>query len=184
MAPQVTRISIFFACLVFAFAGSVSVISPSSIGQLGPKRYDSLARLQNQPEKYSGNKPCITCHGNSSPHAQNGVPCEACHGPGAAHSKDKNVGVTVLPTRAACGICHESNAAKRVSFPQVGMTTHYPNQRCVDCHKMHMYLNPKPSNTTKPAVEAMAAGSAPKTGSTKPTAPDKLQSKTQKVGGK
>ncbi|MDR3691413.1 MAG: cytochrome c3 family protein [Fimbriimonas sp.] len=169
MTPQVTRICIVFGCLVFAFLGLKSVVVPDSFGKLGHYRYAALAELQGHPQKFAGKETCIKCHGNTAPHSQNGVSCESCHGPGAAHAKDDSIGVTVMPTRAACGACHAMSAARRDTFPQVDLSEHNPGQRCVDCHKMHMKLDVKaarsdlkaPDNKIPAGVTPPDAGSVP-----------------------
>lgn len=146
MAPQATRICLVFGCVIIAFAGFRSLTVPESFGKLGHYRYGALADVSAHPMKFEGKQTCIDCHQNNSPHTDKGVSCETCHGPGAAHSQDfDSAKLKVDTSRAACGICHAINTARRDSFPQVDMTDHHPSQRCVECHQMHPEDAPSPA---------------------------------------
>ncbi len=161
MAPQATRISIVFGCLIFAFVGIRSVTVPESFGKQGHWRFTSLADISKHEAKFEGKQACIDCHANNTPHTAKGVSCETCHGPGAAHTKEFDTSkVVVNNTRAFCGTCHAMNAARRASFPQVDMTDHHPAQRCTECHKIHPEDAPTAAAGTKPGTVPKADASA------------------------
>ena len=172
MAPQATRISIVFGCLVFAFAGVRTLIVPDSFGKTGHFRQAALGAIAAHPPKFEGKQPCIDCHANNTPHTDKGVSCETCHGPGAAHSKDFDSSKLVVDkTRNACGRCHAMNTARRSTFPQVDMAEHHGSQRCVECHNIHPEVPGKPIGDLKPAGIPKDEADAKPTAPVKPGAP-------------
>lgn len=185
MAPQITRISIVYGCVVFAFIGFRSLTVPESFGKTGHFRHAALAELASHPMKFEGKQPCIDCHQNNSPHTDKGVSCEACHGPGAAHAKDFDSAKLLVPkTRAFCGTCHAMETARRATFPQIDLTDHYPSQRCIECHDIHpddgkpigSIKGEKPdkpqaaANSSSAAKPADGAKTTPASGKTPPVA--------------
>jgi hypothetical protein len=66
------------------------------------------------------------------------VNCEACHGPLAKHADDpSSVKPAKLDTAVLCARCHEANAAKPKSFPQVASADHSTGLPCDTCHQPH-----------------------------------------------
>lgn len=168
MAPQATRISLVFGCLVIIFFGFRSLTVPESFGKTGHYRGAAVKALASRDVKFEGKQPCIDCHANNSPHTDKGVSCETCHGPGAAHTKDFDAAKLETNTsRSFCGRCHAMNSARRDTFPQVDMADHHANQRCVDCHKMH------PEDAAKSGDSAKPADTAKPTDAAKPAEPAK-----------
>jgi uncharacterized CHY-type Zn-finger protein len=114
---------------------------PRSFGQYGHYRGDALGEMAARPVKYAGHQACETCHADvfdkkkAGRHA--GVNCEACHGPLAKHADDPSETPVKLDTAVLCAKCHEANAAKPRSFPQVATADHSSGLPCDTCHQPH-----------------------------------------------
>jgi hypothetical protein len=120
-------------------------VIPKAFGQYGHYRPGALDLVKSRPLAYAGQQECANCHEeqvkvrSEGKHAH--VACEACHGPLAKHAEDPGSVIPKLPDVATlCVRCHEKNAAKPASFPQVASVEHSSGMLCNTCHKPH---NPK-----------------------------------------
>ncbi len=127
------------------------IFIPKTFGQYGHYDAASLDRIRQRPISYAGQDACVMCHDDqakvraSGPHAH--VACEACHGPQQAHAgaDDPSAHKPVLPdTAVLCKRCHEKDAAKPKSFPQVVSAEHSGGAACNVCHTPHNPLRMKP----------------------------------------
>ena len=121
-------------------------IIPRAFGQYGHYRPGALDSVAARPIAYAGQDACLSCHEEegkvraSGRHAR--IACETCHGPLARHAEDSASLKPKLPDVATlCARCHEKDAAKPQSFPQVATAEHSGGMACNECHKPH---NPKP----------------------------------------
>lgn len=94
------------------------------------------------PISFAGHDACVMCHQEvydlkkTGKHAD--VACEACHGALAAHADDPEKMVPKRPdTKVLCARCHEANAAKPKTFPQVDSKEHSGGAACNTCHVPH-----------------------------------------------
>jgi hypothetical protein len=91
---------------------------------------------------FAGHETCEGCHADVLEKKKDGkhahVNCEACHGPLAKHADDPaSVTPEKLDTAVLCVRCHEANAAKPKSFPQVVSADHSSGLPCDTCHQPH-----------------------------------------------
>jgi len=91
---------------------------------------------------FAGQAQCVECHDEEAKlraagkHAR--VACEACHGPQAAHAGDfVNVKPQLPDVAKLCARCHEQDAAKPKTFPQVVTAEHSGGVVCNTCHQPH-----------------------------------------------
>ena len=126
-----------------------AAVVPKGFGQYGHYRPGALAAVRRHPVSYAGQDTCVMCHDDQAKvraagrHAR--VACEACHGPQANHAAEQMNGVAngpaakpKLPDVATlCVRCHEKDAAKPKTFPQVASTEHSGGMLCNTCHKPH-----------------------------------------------
>ena len=117
------------------------VVIPKDFGKYGHYRPGALDQIRQRPVTYAGQDQCLTCHEDQGKARAEGkhahVACEACHGPQAKHAEDPAI-VPKLPDAATlCARCHEKDAAKPESFPQVVSAEHSSGMSCKDCHKPH-----------------------------------------------
>jgi hypothetical protein len=119
-----------------------SAIIPKAFGQYGHYRPGALDLVRQHPIAYAGQDTCVMCHDDQAKvraagkHAH--VACEACHGALAQHADDPEAHVPKLPDVAdLCRRCHEKDAAKPKSFPQVATAEHSGGMACNTCHQPH-----------------------------------------------
>jgi len=119
-----------------------AAVVPKGFGKYGHYRPGALDMIRQKPTAYAGQDACVMCHDDeakaraSGKHA--GVHCEACHGPLADHASDPSTHVPQLPDVAnLCRRCHEKDAAKPPSFPQVATAEHSGGALCNTCHQPH-----------------------------------------------
>jgi len=119
-----------------------SAVIPKAFGQYGHFRPGALDDVRKRPLAYAGQGTCVLCHDDEAKvraagkHAH--VACEACHGPQAEHADDPVSHVPKLPDVAnLCRQCHEKDAAKPSSFPQVATAEHSSGMACNACHQPH-----------------------------------------------
>ena len=121
-----------------------SAFIPKSFGEYGHYDPAALARVRSRPITYAGHETCEMCHDKvaalktAGSHAH--VACETCHGPQSAHanSDDPAAHKPPLPDVAGlCRRCHEKDAAKPRSFPQVATVEHSGGAACNTCHQPH-----------------------------------------------
>jgi hypothetical protein len=119
-----------------------SAVIPRAFGQYGHYRPAALDAIRARPIAFAGQDTCVMCHEDQAKvraagrHAH--VACEACHGPQAKHADDPSAVKPALPDVAAlCRRCHEKDAAKPRTFPQVATAEHSGGQLCNACHQPH-----------------------------------------------
>ena len=115
---------------------------PRSFGQYGHFRGNAIAEIADHPVQFAGHQACETCHAEVADKKKAGrhvrVNCEACHGPLAQHADDPtSVQPAKLDTAVLCVRCHEQNAAKPKTFPQVASAEHSSGLACDTCHQPH-----------------------------------------------
>jgi len=117
-------------------------VIPKAFGQYGHYRPGALQAARARPVSFAGQDACIACHDDQAKARAGGrhahVACEACHGPQARHAADPTALKPTLPDAATlCRSCHEKDAAKPKSFPQVATADHMPGAVCTGCHQPH-----------------------------------------------
>jgi len=121
-----------------------SAFIPKAFGKYGHYDAAALDVLRQRPMAYAGQDQCVMCHDDQAKvraagkHAH--VACEACHGPQAAHAlaDDPSAHKPQLPDVAnLCRRCHEKDAAKPRTFPQVATAEHSGGAACNSCHQPH-----------------------------------------------
>jgi hypothetical protein len=132
---------VFIAGLVL-FLVIRAFLVPKSFGEYGHYRGNALAEIAARPIKFAGHETCEACHTDVLEKKKDGkhahVNCEACHGPLANHADDPaSVTPEKLDTAVLCVRCHEANAAKPKSFPQVASVDHSGGLPCDTCHQPH-----------------------------------------------
>jgi hypothetical protein len=118
------------------------MVVPKDFGKYGHYRAGALDAAAAKPLGYAGQEACAMCHDeqvsarNAGRHAK--IACEACHGPLAAHANDPASLTPKRPdTAVLCKRCHEKDAAKPKTFPQVVTAEHSGGAACKTCHKPH-----------------------------------------------
>ena len=150
-AGHLFRLAGVFVAGVLLFLVIRSFLVPKSFGEYGHYRGNALAEIAARPVNFAGHETCETCHADAFDKKKDGkhahVNCEACHGPLAKHADDPgSVTPAKLDTAVLCVRCHEANAAKPKSFPQVVSADHSNGLPCDTCHQPH-----------SPAIAAEAA---------------------------
>ncbi len=126
--------------LVFLVARAVAV--PKGFGEYGHYRAPAIRDAAAKTPVFAGQAACAECHDDvlatKAAGAHRGVHCEACHGPLSAHAADPSAVEVALPDgRALCVTCHEQNASRPASFPQVVPSEHAGDDVCTECHVPH-----------------------------------------------
>lgn len=151
MAPQVVRITIVFAAIVFLFIAIRSQIVPAGFGEDGFHRKQGPERVASAPIRHAGMKACVDCHSSKidlTPHVKKGVHCESCHAASEAHVLNPESKKPKVPqTREDCTRCHAKIVSRPAWYPQIDPTKHNPDSRCIDCHEIH----PSESSTEEQA---------------------------------
>ena len=150
-AGHLFRLLGVFVAGVLLFLVIRAFLVPKSFGEYGHYRGAALAEIAARPINFAGHEACETCHADVLDKKKGGkhahVNCEACHGPLAKHADDPgSVTPAKLDTAVLCVRCHEANAAKPKSFPQVVSADHSNGLPCGTCHQPH-----------SPAITAEAA---------------------------
>jgi len=150
-AGHLFRLLGVFVAGVLLFLVIRAFLVPKSFGEYGHYRGAALAEIAARPINFAGHEACETCHADVLDKKKGGkhahVNCEACHGPLAKHADDPgSVTPAKLDTAVLCVRCHEANAAKPKSFPQVVSVDHSNGLPCDTCHQPH-----------SPAITAEAA---------------------------
>lgn len=141
-AEHLIRVVVLLALGVVVFLVIRQAVVPTDFGKYGHFRPAALGDIRARPVKFAGHAVCESCHSdvaetkNKGQHA--GVACEACHGPLANHAEDPGSVIPKLPDVAVlCVRCHEANASKPKSFPQVVSAEHSGGMVCNTCHQPH-----------------------------------------------
>jgi hypothetical protein len=141
MAPQLSRILLVFAGIVFMFLAFRSQAVPDGFGEDGFYRKQGPAVVAAHELKHAGIDACKDCHPDkidATPHVKKGVHCESCHGPAAKHVEDWEASKPkVMNTRADCARCHGMIVGRPDWYPQIDPKEHNPDGKCVDCHEVH-----------------------------------------------
>lgn len=119
-----------------------AAVVPKDFGKYGHYRAGALDMIAARPVGYAGRRQCEACHVDEAKAHAGGkhanVGCETCHGPLAKHADDPVANVPKLPDVAnLCRRCHEKDAAKPASFPQVVTVAHSNGMLCDVCHQPH-----------------------------------------------
>jgi hypothetical protein len=119
-----------------------SAVIPKAFGQYGHYRPAALEINRQRPVAFAGQAECVLCHDSEAKTRAAGkhahVACEACHGPQAKHAADPMALKPTLPDVAPlCASCHQKDAAKPKSFPQVVPAEHSGGMVCNTCHQPH-----------------------------------------------
>jgi hypothetical protein len=141
-SAHLIRPAVVLLAALAVFLAVRSAIIPKAFGQYGHYRPGALDLVRQHPIAFAGQDTCLMCHEDegkaraAGKHAH--VACEACHGPLAQHTEDPSAHVPKLPEVAnLCRRCHEQDAAKPRTFPQVVTAEHSGGAACNDCHKPH-----------------------------------------------
>ncbi len=141
-SAHLVRPAVFLLAMLTAFLVIRSAIIPEAFGRYGHYRPGALDLVRQHPIAYAGQDACIVCHEDEAKNRAVGkhahVGCEACHGALEQHARDPAAYVPKLPEAAnLCRACHEKDAAKPKSFPQVVTAEHSGGVACNTCHQPH-----------------------------------------------
>jgi hypothetical protein len=141
-SAHLVRPAVVLLAALAIFLAVRSAIIPKAFGQYGHYRPGALALVRSHPIAFAGQDTCVMCHDEQATARAAGkhahVACEACHGPLAQHADDPTAHVPKLPDVAdLCRRCHEKDAAKPASFPQVATAEHSGGTACNSCHQPH-----------------------------------------------
>jgi hypothetical protein len=136
------RVAALFVAGILLFLVVRSYMVPKSFGEYGHYRGNAMAEIAARPVNFAGHQTCEGCHDEVLNKKKDGkhahVNCEACHGAQAKHADDpSSVQPPKLDTKVLCVRCHEANAAKPKSFPQVAAEEHSSGLACDTCHQPH-----------------------------------------------
>lgn len=136
------RLAAVFVVGLLLFLVIRAALVPKSFGKYGHYRGNAIAEIAARPVDFAGHEACESCHTDVLDKKKHGkhahVNCEACHGPLARHADDPaSVQPPKLDPAALCVRCHEANAAKPKSFPQVASAAHSTGLPCDSCHQPH-----------------------------------------------
>jgi Cytochrome c554 and c-prime len=128
--------------VVGAFLLVRSAVVPKAFGQYGHFRPAALEVNRHKALVFAGQAECVLCHNDEAKARAAGkhahVSCEACHGPQAQHANDPGALKPALPdVKVLCARCHEKDAAKPKTFPQVATAEHSSGLACNTCHQPH-----------------------------------------------
>jgi hypothetical protein len=142
--PQIPRLVIAFALLIFLFLVLRHFLVPDTFGKYGPYRAAAMDDYSLLEIHYSGQEACFKCHQvvadslKADVHSE--IHCETCHGPGQKHCETSALPDITRPTgREFCGRCHVLNAARQKdAVMQVDLKIHNIDKNCIECHNPHM----------------------------------------------
>jgi hypothetical protein len=141
-SEHLVRLTFVLALGLLIFFLIRRAVVPAGFGQYGHYRPGALTDIRARPVSFAGHELCEACHDTvagqkaKGPHAH--VACEACHGSLAKHADDPTALKPQKPDPATlCARCHEADAAKPHSFPQVDSKKHSEGQSCGLCHNPH-----------------------------------------------
>ena len=142
-AQHVFRMAGLFGAGIAVFLLLRWVFVPEDFGVLGHYRASALTLNRDKPLAYAGRAVCADCHADvvearaGGRHEQ--VGCEACHAPAARHaSGDDKAPRPVKPDgRIGCLACHDRDASRPATHPQVVASEHAGDAVCTSCHQPH-----------------------------------------------
>lgn len=144
-ASHLVRLAAAVAAGFVVFLIIQRFLVPPTFGRYGHYRAASVEEVAARPVHFAGQDACLECHTDEAQARASGrhahVSCEACHGAQAAHVEDASASKPQLPAVVPlCSRCHEADAAKPRTFPQVKTAEHSGGAACDSCHQPH---NPK-----------------------------------------
>lgn len=140
MPPQIVRLVLLTIGIVGSYLVARSFLTPASFGQYGWFRANAMGEIASLPRSYAGRKACAECHDDEqkklAQKEHKTLSCEGCHGPALAHVDNPDVKPDIL-TFSHCTRCHEANPSRPKWHKQISSRTHYPGQKCTECHVPH-----------------------------------------------
>ncbi len=140
MPPQIVRLVLLTITIVGSYLVARFFLTPSSFGRYGWYRGEALEELSSRPRSFAGKKACEECHSDEclklSKAEHHGLSCEGCHGVGQAHADNPDIKIDIR-TFSECVRCHEANPSRPKWLKQISTKTHYPGQKCTECHVPH-----------------------------------------------
>lgn len=144
------RFGLAVTALVVVFIAMSQILPPSSFGQFGWYRGDSVQEIMDLPLKHVGADRCLECHEpvnirwESSIHSE--VSCESCHGVADEHVKTNSSLGFVVPLDQLCTLCHAESISRPEGFSQIKLEEHWTNitintiennvdSTCTVCHE-------------------------------------------------
>jgi len=138
--PQVLRLLLLTAVIVFGYFTARALLTPPSFGQHGFYRGAALEELASREPVYAGAKACAECHEEVVVALAAGkhrtLSCEGCHGASQAHADNPDLTPQIL-NYSHCVRCHEANPSRPPWHKQVASREHYAGSRCTECHVPH-----------------------------------------------
>jgi hypothetical protein len=145
MPPQIVRLIVLTIGILGSYLVARYFLTPPSFGEYGWYRGNALGELANSREPlFAGKKACEECHSDESAkllkHDHKTLACETCHGPCQAHAEKPDVESLKPPKLgySMCVRCHEFSPSRPKWHHQIAPQTHYPGQKCTECHVPHM----------------------------------------------
>lgn len=133
---------LFIVVVLFAFGRQMAI--PSSYGEYGRYRADSVSEVVAKDVNYaSGSTVCKDCHQSEYAAAaqkeHGGFDCQSCHGPAAKHvNKPKEFSPAVKGDAGLCGSCHRAISGRdETQIATVRLDIHSGGVACVRCHDPH-----------------------------------------------
>ncbi len=140
MPPQLFRLLLLAIGIVVVYSIARYFLTPTSFAQYGWYRGEALAEVAAREPLFAGKKACEECHSDEyqklSKAEHKTLSCEACHGVGRAHVDNPDINLPKL-TFSHCVRCHEADPSRPKWLKQMNSRTHYPGQRCTECHVPH-----------------------------------------------
>src|SRR5271165_240994 len=140
MPPQIVRLVLLTVAIVGSYSVARYFLTPRSFGEYGWYRANALAELASRDRTFAGRKACEECHSDEvqklAKAEHKGVSCESCHGPGQAHADNPDISLP-KPIFSQCVRCHAANPSRPKWLKQIDIKTHYPGQKCTECHLPH-----------------------------------------------
>ena len=143
MPPQLKTLIPLFAVIITLFFVARYFLIPTSFGEQGHYRFNSVEENKKRALRYAGKNACAECHDDkademgSDMHAN--LSCETCHGPGLAHYDNPEPTNILIPDeRSHCGLCHSYNSTRKNIIAQIELNNHNSGKKCIECHNPHM----------------------------------------------
>ncbi len=149
-AKHIIRAVLLVVLVTMVFILVRHAMIPSSFGEYGHYRYDSVAEYGALQARHGAPDACNDCHDEQADLRADGkhasVSCEACHAPLETHvvNDEKVAPMAVNRSTELCGWCHEKLVARPATMPQVHMTNHVienglelTEAACLECHNAH-----------------------------------------------
>jgi hypothetical protein len=147
MPPQVVRLVLLTIAIVGSYMVARYFLKPPSFGEYGFYPGSALEEIANSRQvAFGGRKSCEECHsdeyGKLLKHEHKTLSCEGCHGPAEAHANAPD-NPEFKPKKepfSSCVRCHEFSPSRPKWHHQIVLKSHYPGQKCAECHVPHMPL--------------------------------------------